>query len=132
MITKFLKYTEAVDYNDAKNILNYKLDDNEASKDNKDIDLKKDTNLKISDLLNRIKDITEQKKMIEEQIIKLQSAQRDLAPNNPNDPKNAEKLKMFTNDQMDKIRIQKLKIDAYNQEIDNLKKEIERHKNNYL
>lgn len=94
--------------------------------------IQKDANLKITDIQARINQINQQKALINQEIVKLQGAQRDLAPNNPNDPQNAEKLKVFTKDQQEKIDIQTQKVKILDQEIKNLQAEVARHQQNYL
>ena len=134
MIINFKKFNEMVSAQDTKNMLNFNIEKGsvQGNINTNDKNIQKLATLKITDINNRIKQIEEQKKLINNEIIKLQNAQRDLAPNNPNDPKNAEKLKIFVDDQSKKIEIQKQKIDILNKEIENLKNEVERHKSNYM
>lgn len=127
-----------VNAGDMKNALNMSIEQGEAQQPNtnqpqpKDANMQKSANLKVTDIQNRINQINIQKKLINDEIIKLQGAQRDLAPNNPGDPKNAEKLKIFTDDQQQKIEIQQQKLKLFDDEIKNLQSEIERHKQNYM
>ena len=138
MITKFSKYNEMVNAEDMKNALNVGIEQGEAQKVNpnqpqpKDTNMQKSANLKVTDIQNRINQINIQKKLISDEIIKLQGAQRDLAPNNPNDPQNAQKLKIFTDDQQQKIEIQQQKLKLFDDEIKNLQSEIARNKQNYM
>jgi len=130
MITKF-KIFEAITPDDFKKDteLNIEIDDNRNNAADKD--LKNQSNLKITDIQNKIQFLNKQKIEINKEIIKLQDAQRDLVPNNTNDPKNAEKIKTFIDDQKQKMLIQQNKLDLFNKEIDNLSKEIERNKKKY-
>lgn len=127
-----------VNADDMKNALNMGIEQSNAQKPNtnqpqqKDNTMKNSANLKVTDIQNRINQINIQKKLISDEIIKLQGAQRDLAPNNPNDPQNAQKLKIFTDDQQQKIEIQQQKLKLFDDEIKNLQSEIARHKQNYM
>ena len=91
-----------------------------------------DANLKVTDIQGRITQLSQQKQLVSQEIIKLQGAQRDLAPNNPSDPQNAQKLKIFTQDQQEKIKIQQDKLKNIDAEIKNLQSEIARNKETYL
>lgn len=133
MITKFNLFKEAVDFNDTKNILDLNLDNAQKVDPNKkDPEQIKNANLKIMDVQKRILQLNEQKKLINNEIIKLQSAQRDLVPNNPNDPKNAENVKNFLTNQQEQINIQTQKLNAFDAEILNLQKQVEILKKQYL
>lgn len=137
MITKFSKYNEMINSGDMKNSLDLGIEqstqtNNPNQPPQKDTNMQKSATLKITDIQNRINQINLQKKLIGDEIIKLQGAQRDLAPNNPNDPQNAQKLKIFTDDQQQKIKIQQQKLQIFDDEIKNLTSEIERNKQNYM
>lgn len=138
MITKFRKYNEMVSAEDMQQSLNFGIEKSDAQQTNpnapvqKDPNIQKTANLKVTDIQNRINQITQQKKLINDEIIRLQGAQRDLAPNNPSDPQNAQKLKVFTDDQQEKIKIQQQKLKVLDDEIKNLQNEVSRHKQNYM
>jgi len=138
LITKFSKFNEMVTSQDMKNNLNLNIEKGDAQQPNAqqqqkpNAGIQKNANVKVTDIQGRINQIEEQKKIINQEIINLQSAQRDLAPNNPNDPQNAQKLKIFNNDQMEKIKIQQQKLKVFDDEIKNLQSEVARHQQNYL
>lgn len=138
MITKFDQFNEMVTSQDVKNNLDLgieKTDDqqpNPNQQPQQNAGIQKNATLKVTDVQQRILDINNQKKIVNQEIINLQGAQRDLAPNNPGDPQNDQKLKVFVNDQQEKIKIQQQKLKVLDDEIKNLQIEIARHKENYL
>lgn len=137
MITKFNKFNEMLTSQDMKNNLNLNIEKGDAANpqqpnNQKDNGMQKNANIKITDIQNRINQINQEKSLINKDIINLQGTQRDLAPNNPNDPQNAQKLKIFTEDQKEKINIQQQKLKLLDDEIKNLQSEIVRHRQNYM
>lgn len=138
MITKFSKFNEKFDANDMKNSLDYGVEQqNQTTADSQntqpnDPGMKNAAQLKITDIQNRIGQLTQQRALISNEIIKLQNAQRDLMPNNPDDPNNAKNQKEFTEDQTEKVTIQQQKLQALNDEIKNLQKEISRNQQKYM
>lgn len=117
---------------DTMNNLNLDIEKNDLNKPKKDVGMQKNANIKITEIQNRINQINQEKSLINKGIINLQSSQRDLAPNNPNDPDNSKKLKIFIDDQKQKINIQQQKLKLLDEEIKNLQEEITRHKQNYM
>lgn len=97
-----------------------------------DPNFKKQATLKVTDTQQRINQIREEIKLVNQEIINLQNAQRDLIPNNPSDPNNAKNRQVFMNDQKEKMGIQQAKLKALTDEVNNLQKEITRNKNTYL
>ncbi len=138
MITKFDQFNEMVTSQDMKNNLDLGIEKTDAQQPNpnqpqqQNAGIQKNATLKVTDVQQRILDLNNQKKIVNQEIINLQGAQRDLAPNNPGDPQNAQKLKVFVNDQQEKIKIQQQKLKVLDDEIKNLQSEIARHKQNYL
>lgn len=138
MITKFSKFNEKFDANDMKNSLDYGVEQqsqtnaNPQSTQPNDPTIKNAAQLKITDIQNRIGQLNQQRKLISDEIIKLQNAQRDLMPNNPDDPNNAKNQKEFTEDQTEKVNIQQSKLLALNNEIKNLQKEMSRNQQKYM
>jgi uncharacterized small protein (DUF1192 family) len=131
MITKFKIFEKITPEDFQKNtelMMDIQNQENDAAKDQ---DQTKLSNLKVTDINNRIQFLNKEKEMINQEIIKLQDNQRNLAPNNPNDPQNAQKLKQFTDDQTNKLKIQQQKLNLFDQEIKNLSSEIERNKKLY-
>ena len=136
---KHLKtFNEMVTSQDMVNNLNLGIEKTDAANPDpnkpvqKNADVQKNANLKITDIQNRINQLTQQKNLVNQEIINLQGAQRDLMPNNPADPKNAEKQKIFTQDQQAKIEIQKRQLQVLEDQIKNLQSEIQRNRENYL
>lgn len=138
MIKKFDKFvSEMVTAQDMQNNLNLGIEKTEATPPDKnpqpiDADTQKQANLKVTDIQNRINQITALKKQVNQEIINLQAAQRDLMPNNPTDPKNAEKQRTFTEEQKEKINIQQQKLKVLDDEIKNLQKQVAQNKEKYL
>lgn len=97
-----------------------------------DKNLQKTANLKVTDIQGRITQLNQQKQLVNQEIIKLQDAQRDLMPNNMGDPQNAQKQQIFIKDQQEKLKIQQDRLKNFDAEIQNLQKEIGRNKEKYL
>jgi hypothetical protein len=131
-------FNEMVTAQDMQNNLNLGIEKTDAKPPDpnaplpKNVDMQKNVNLKITDIQQRINQLGQQKQIVNQEIINLQGAQRDLMPNNPNDPKNAEKQKIFNQDQQTKIEIQQRQLKVLDDQIKNLQSEIARHKENYL
>ena len=141
MIKNFKQFNEAITSQDMKNNLDLNIEKTDAANPDqqqnqqpqqKDANIQKNANLKVTDIQGRITQLSQQKQLVSQEIIKLQGAQRDLAPNNPSDPQNAQKLKIFTQDQQEKIKIQQDKLKNIDAEIKNLQSEIARNKETYL
>jgi uncharacterized small protein (DUF1192 family) len=138
MIKTFKQFNEAFNADDMRNSLDYGIEKNQnklaqnPDQKNSELNLKNDAKLKITDIENRMRIIDQQKKLITDEIIKLQNAQRDLMPNNPDDPNNAKTQQEFVADQTEKINIQQAKVQALDDEIANLQKEVERNKQKYF
>ncbi len=137
MITKFNKFNEKFNASDMRNSLDLGIEQDNAkpqgSQPNaQDPALKNAAQLKVTDIQNRINQINQQRSLISKEIINLQNAQRDLMPNNPEDPDNAKNQKVFNEDQTEKIKIQQMKLQTLNDEIKNLQKEISRHQQKYM
>lgn len=140
MITKFSKFNEKFDAKDMQNSLEYGIEqqdqkqgqNNTQNVQTKDPNMQNAAKLKITDIQNRIGQLNQQRSLISNEIIKLQNAQRDLMPNNPDDPNNAKNQKEFTDDQTEKIKIQQSKLQALNDEIKNLQKEVSRNQQKYM
>jgi len=136
MITKFKKFYEAYNSKDMMNSLDLGIenDDNKviAQQGQNKQELRNAATLKITDIKNRITQLTQQKSLINNEIVKLQNAQRDLMPNNPDDPNNAKTQKEFIDDQTEKIKIQQTKLQTLDEEIKNLQKEISRNQQKYM
>lgn len=131
-------YNEMVNSQDMQKQLDLGIEQSDAQKPDpnkpaqQNMDLQKNANLKITEIQQKIIDLGKQKQLVNQEIINLQNAQRDLAPNNPNDPDNAKKLQQFTQDQQQKMEIQKRQLQVLDDQIKNLQEEITRHKENYL
>lgn len=135
MITKFKLFLEALSSDDYKNILDLdieKKDDAQKNNIKNDSDINKNANLKITEIKNKIDQIEKQKEEINKELLKLQDFQRDMAPNDPNDPKNSDKLKSFLSEQKNKIEIQKSKLKIFDDEINSLKIDMDKIKKTYL
>jgi hypothetical protein len=124
---------------DMQNNLNLGIEKTDAQQPNpnqkplqQNAGIQKNATLKVTDIQQRIIDLNNQKKLVNQEIINLQGAQRDLMPNNPNDPQNTQKQKVFSQDQQEKIKIQQQKLKVLEDEIKNLQSEISRNKQNYL
>lgn len=135
MITKFKLFLEALSSDDYKNILDLDIEKKDAAQKNNiknDSDINKNANLKITEIKNKIDQIEKQKEEINKELLKLQDFQRDMAPNDPNDPKNSDKLKSFLSEQKNKIEIQKSKLKIFDDEINSLKIDMDKIKKTYL
>jgi hypothetical protein len=135
MITKFKLFLEALSSDDYKNILDLDIEKKDAAQKNNiknDSDINKNANLKITEIKNKIDHIEKQKEEINKELLKLQDFQRDMAPNDPNDPKNSDKLKSFLSEQKNKIEIQKSKLKIFDDEINSLKIDMDKIKKTYL
>lgn len=135
MITKFKLFLEALSSDDYKNILDLDIEKKDAAQKNdikNDSDINKNANLKITEIKNKIDQIEKQKEEINKELLKLQDFQRDMAPNDPNDPKNSDKLKSFLIEQKNKIEIQKSKLKIFDDEINSLKIDMDKIKKTYL
>lgn len=130
MITKF-KIFEQTTPEEYKNNIDMKLALEPNNINKKNPELTKQSNLKITDIQGKIEYLNKQKALINQEIIKLQDAQRDLMPNNINDPQYQQKAKEFLDDQKQKMDIQKNKLALFDKEIKNLQDEIARNKNRY-
>lgn len=139
MIKKFNDFvSEMVTSQDMKNNLDLGIEKQNAAnpanqqQQPQDKTLQKTANLKVTDIQARINQLGLQKQATNQEILKLQDAQRDLRPNNPQDPQNAQKQKVFDTDQQTKIKIQQDKLKVLDAEIQNLQQEITRNKEKYL
>jgi len=140
MIKKFNDFvSEMVTSQDMKNNLDLGIEKQDAAnpanqqqQQPQDKTLQKTANLKVTDIQARINQLGLQKQAVNQEILKLQDAQRDLRPNNPQDPQNAQKQKVFDTDQQTKIKIQQDKLKVLDAEIQNLQQEITRNKEKYL
>lgn len=140
MIKKFNDFvSEMVTSQDMKNNLDLGIEKQDATnpanqpqQQQQDKTLQKTANLKVTDIQVRINQLGLQKQAVNQEILKLQDAQRDLRPNNPQDPQNAQKQKVFDTDQQTKIKIQQDKLKVLDAEIQNLQQEITRNKEKYL
>lgn len=137
MIKKFDQFVnELVTAQDMQKNLDLGMEKTEATPPDKnppiDADTQKQANLKVTDIQGRINQINQQKKLINQEIINLQAAQRDLMPNNPTDPKNGEKQRTFMEDQKEKINIQQQKLKVLDDEVKNLQKQIAQNQQKYL
>ena len=140
MIKTFIQFTnEMVTSQDMKNNLNLGIEKQGATQPNPNqpvqqpnTGIQKTATLKVTDIQQRILQLNNERKIANDEIIRLEGAQRDLAPNNPGDPQNAQKLKIFTDDQQAKIKIQQQKVAALDAEVKNLQFEVARNQQNYL
>ena len=142
MIKTFIQFTnEMVTSQDMKNNLNLGIekqgatqpDPNKAQQPQQpNTGIQKSATLKVTDIQQRILQLNNERKIANDEIIRLEGAQRDLAPNNPGDPQNAQKLKIFTDDQQAKIKIQQQKVAALDAEVKNLQAEVSRNQQTYL
>jgi uncharacterized small protein (DUF1192 family) len=140
MIKKFDEFIkEMVSSQDMKNNLDLNIEKGDATnpannqpQQQQNQAMQKNANLKVTDIQARINTLNQQKQAVNQEILKLQDAQRDLRPNNPNDPQNAQKQKVFDTDQQTKIKIQQDKLKVLEAEIQNLQQEIARNKEKYL
>lgn len=130
MITKF-KIFEQTTPEEYKNDIDMKLALEPNKTNAKNSETIKQNKLKISDIQKKIEFINKQKDLINKEIIRLQDVQRDLMPDNANDPQYQQKAKTFLDDQKQKIDIQKKKLELFDKEIKNLQDEISRNKNRY-
>lgn len=131
MIIKFKMFLEELSSDDYKKILDLNIE-KDSDQNKNDSDTNKNANLKINEIKNKIQQIQKQKEDINNELSKLEDIQRDMAPNNPNDPKNQDKLKAFLEEQKNKIDLQKNKLKLFEDEIISLQNELEKIKKTYL
>ena len=140
MIKNFKQFNEMVTSQDMKNALDLGIEKSNAPQPNQQQQQQqqqpqaqqKNANLKVTDIQSKITQLAQQKQIVNQEIINLQDAQRDLMPNNPGDPQNAQKQKIFMDDQQEKLKIQQQKLKLLDDEIKNLQVEIGRNKEKYL
>lgn len=139
MITKFKQFNEKLTPDDMKNAIDLNIEMGDAQKQNPNqlnqkapLELQKNANLKITDIQKQIDYLTQQKQNINQEIINLENAQRDLMPNNLNDPNNSKNQKIFTDTQKAKIQNNRNILKALDDKIKLLQGEISRNKEKYL
>jgi hypothetical protein len=141
MITKFYQFiNEVVSAKDYRNVIDFRMETGDKTpqqmKNEKptevDRSINKNSQTKITDISNRVQQLNKEKQMVSQEIIKLEDSQRELMPNNPQDPQNAQKQKQFTDDMKTKIGIQRQKLDVLNKEIVNLQQDVSTKKQKYM
>ena len=140
MIKKFEQFiNEVITSDQMKNQLDLGIEKQDAQKPDPnapppkpDQGTQKDATLKVTDIQNKINQLTQQKTLVNQEIINLQNAQRDLRPNNATDPNNKANQSIFDKDQQEKTKIQQDKLANIDAEIRNLQAEIGRNKQKYL
>jgi len=141
MIKKFEQFVnEVITSDQMKNQLDLGIEKQDAQKPDPnaqqqqkpDQGTQKNATLKVTDIQNKINQLAQQKTLVNQEIINLQNAQRDLRPNNVNDPNNKANQSIFDKDQQEKTKIQQDKLANIDAEIRNLQAEIGRNKQKYL
>lgn len=138
MIKTFKQFNERITSGDMKNAIDFRIEKDNAqnptiqNQKEKPIDDQKNANLKITDIQNQINQLNQQKQNLNQEIINLENAQRDLMPNNPSDPNNAKNQKIFMDTQKAKILNNQNILKGIEEKIKLLQNEISRNKEKYL